>query len=88
MLEEATEVAKEMGKDLEDEGAGEGDEDAWVEWVQGLRVHGLWIIYLVISSEEDEAMDEDATTKEKGGDDDLAKYNLDDYDKESKSICA
>ena len=51
-------------------------------------MHGLWIIYFVISSEEDEAMDEDAATKEKGGDDDLAKYNLDDYDKESKSICA
>ena len=31
MLEEATEVAKEMGKDLDDEGAGEDDEDAWVE---------------------------------------------------------
>ena len=40
-------------------------------------MHGIWIIYLVMSSEEDEAMDEDATTKEKG-DDDLAKYNLDD----------
>lgn len=31
-------------------------------------------------------MDEDAIPNDQGNEDDLAKYNLDDYDKESKSI--
>lgn len=31
-------------------------------------------------------MEQDSAQKEKDEDEDLAKYNLDDYDKESKSI--
>lgn len=40
----------------------------------------------ILTSEEDEPMDEDRKGDGKEDEDDLAKYNLDDYDKESKSI--
>ena len=41
----------------------------------------------LLISEEDEPMEEDGKANGNGKDeDDLAKYNLDDYDKDSKSI--
>ena len=46
----------------------------------------LFVLAHLLSSEEDEPMDEDGKTNGKEDSDDLAKYNLDDYDKESKSI--
>ncbi|THG93808.1 hypothetical protein EW145_g8274, partial [Phellinidium pouzarii] len=73
-LERAHEAAKEMGKGAE---ADEADDDG------GDNDEDAWV-------DEDESMDEVPVSKPSGDDDDdeLAKYNLDDYDKESKSIAS
>lgn len=43
-------------------------------------------LFELSTSEDEDAMDEDPAPPAADGDDDLAKYNLDNYDKESKSI--
>lgn len=93
-LERANEAMKQMGRGAEgdeadDTGETEDDkEDDWVEWVTKFSsdcVHSLsWC-----GSEEDESMDQDkdiSHSAKDGEDDDLAKYKLDEYDEQSKSI--
>ncbi|EJD06886.1 transducin family protein/WD-40 repeat family protein [Fomitiporia mediterranea MF3/22] len=71
-LERAHEAAKLMGRGAEGAEADDRGGEDEDEWV-----------------DEDEQMDvEDLETKNKNDEDDLAKYNLDEYDKESKSIAA
>lgn len=76
-LERAHEAAKTMGQDDDDD----NDDDNWVECVfisdQGAAAHR--------SSEVVDAMDVDEAPAKSSQDDDLAKYNLDDYDNEAKS---
>ncbi|KAI5122933.1 hypothetical protein M0805_007611 [Coniferiporia weirii] len=72
-LERAHEAAKQMGKGAEGD---EADDDAVND-----EDDDAWV-------DEDEPMDEDPTPKTSGDDDDLAEYNLDDYDKESRSIAS
>ncbi|KLO09741.1 transducin family protein/WD-40 repeat family protein [Schizopora paradoxa] len=70
-MEEAQKAAQSMGRGLEaDETNEAGSDDDESAWVD----------------EDDDAMDEDSKPKPENQDDDLAQYNLDDYDKESASI--
>ncbi|KAL5525702.1 hypothetical protein ACEPAG_7039 [Sanghuangporus baumii] len=77
-LERAQEAAKEMGR-----GAEEDDEED-VDVDEDKENEDEWV------DEEDVEMDDspDAGAQPKNDEDELAKYNLDDYDKASKSIAA
>ncbi|KAL5526494.1 PWP1 [Sanghuangporus sanghuang] len=79
-LERAQEAAKEMGRRAEED----DDEDVDVDEDEDKENEDEWV------DEEDVEMDDspDAGAKPKNDEDELAKYNLDDYDKASKSIAA
>ncbi|KAL5504218.1 PWP1 [Sanghuangporus vaninii] len=77
-LERAQEAAKEMGRGAEE------DDDEDVDVDEDKENEDEWV------DEEDVEMDDspDAVANSKNDEDELAKYNLDDYDKASKSIAA